>query len=67
MRLVAYKFLVTPVLQEVDGGIVVGERGGETDTVFGLDALTAYAAGFQGAVDQANEQLEAAQAAKDEG
>jgi len=48
-QLRVYKFLVVPVLQQVDDdGVVVAElQPPNPDSVFGIDGLTRYAAGFE--------------------
>lgn len=46
MTLRPYKFIVQAVVQQVDGETVVGESAAEPVTLFGADALVAWAEGF---------------------
>lgn len=55
-----YKFFVTPVCQMTENDVVLGEQAltqeGQPIVMFGVQQLTDFAAGFQAAVDQMNNQ-----------
>jgi len=50
----AYKFLVMPVIQQVneDGDVVTEVQPQQPDTVFGVEALKRYADGFDEALQR---------------
>ena len=55
----AYKFLIVPVLQQIneDGQVVAEAQPEQPDVVFGVDGLQRYADGFEDAVGAQNAKL----------